>query len=59
MNNKFYKSKIIGKSYSANEYINHGYGGIMYGKKDLPHNEYPYEIIYETQKKYIRRQYLK
>jgi len=40
-----YKSKVTGKIYDRSEYVNHGYGGVKNGFKDLPHDEYPYECI--------------
>lgn len=44
---KSYKSDITEKEYPYDEYRNHGYGGVKLGFKDLPHDEYPYSIIYE------------
>jgi hypothetical protein len=41
----YYISEKTGKKYSKEEYINHGWGGIKLGFKDLPHDEYPYLII--------------
>lgn len=41
---KYYKG-ISGKLYDCNKYLNHGYGGIMYGKLDFPKEDYPYTIV--------------
>lgn len=38
-----------GNEYPKNDYANHGEGGIKHGKKDLPHDEYPYTIKYHVQ----------
>ena len=35
-----------GKKYPYNEYLNHGYGGISGGRKDLPVEDYPYTFEY-------------
>lgn len=40
-----YLSEKTGNMYPANEYVNHGYGGIKQSKKDLPHDEYPYKML--------------
>lgn len=45
---KFYKSLITQKEYSYDEYCNHGQGGVYRGFIDLPIEEYPYTVIYET-----------
>lgn len=38
-----------GKEYPIGDggYINHGFGGVYRGFKDLPHDEYPYTIKYK------------
>lgn len=33
-----------GIRYDASEYVNHGYGGIHRGMKDLPADGYPYRV---------------
>lgn len=50
-----YSTHYIGKSgkeYSMDEYVNHGYGGVKNGYKDLPHDDYPY--TYNRIRKKIR-----
>jgi hypothetical protein len=37
-----------GNLYPTSEYINHGWGGIKKGLKDLPNDEYPYTFIYKN-----------
>lgn len=44
---KLWRSLKTGNTFPYEEYVNHGYGGIHRGKKDLPHDEYPYTIDYE------------
>lgn len=41
-----------GKTYPVSEYINHGYGGVKRGFKDLPLDDYPYTYQYETEYKW-------
>jgi hypothetical protein len=43
---KYYKSLLTGNTFIFEEYSNHGYGGIKHGLKDLPHDQYPYTILY-------------
>lgn len=47
----WHESQVTGKRYAYDEYTNHGYGGIKYGFKDLPADEYPYTVIYEDRPK--------
>lgn len=42
-----YVSKL-GNEYPKDEYANHGQGGVYRGYKDLPLDEYPYTIKYQT-----------
>ena len=42
-----YKSEVTGKQYSYDEYCNHGWGEIKQGYLDLPHDEYPYTVIFK------------
>jgi hypothetical protein len=42
---KGYIHNITKKVYSAEEYNNHGYGGVYRSKKDLPKDGYPYKVI--------------
>jgi len=37
---------VTGKLYPMDEYVNHGWGGIKRGFKDLPSDEYPYGVVY-------------
>ena len=39
-----YISLKTGKRYPRRLYLNHGYGGKMYEKEDLPKNGYPYSV---------------
>lgn len=41
-----------GNKYSYEDYINHGFGGIYKGKKDLPLDEYPYTFEYKQEYNY-------
>jgi hypothetical protein len=43
----FHVSEVTGNRYPYDEYTNHGWGGVKYGFKDLPHDEYPYFLEYE------------
>lgn len=42
---KVYRSRITGREYPASQYINHGHGGEYRGFKDLPADEYPFQVI--------------
>lgn len=46
-----YKSSITENLFSRDEFINHGYGGVNKGFKDLPQNEYLYKLIIVEQSK--------
>jgi Asp-tRNA(Asn)/Glu-tRNA(Gln) amidotransferase B subunit len=41
----YYISEKTGNKYPKDEFINHGWGGIKNGFKDLPLDEYPYTIV--------------
>jgi len=41
----YYVSDVTGNKYPKDEYHNHGWGGIKYNFKDLPHDEYPYSVV--------------
>ena len=40
---------VTGNEYPKDEYLNHGWGGIYRGFKDLPKDEYPYTIKYKVE----------
>lgn len=42
-----WRSLKTGNTFPYDEYVNHGYGGIHRGKKDLPKDEYPYTVDFE------------
>lgn len=44
----YWKSLKTGNAFPYYEYSNHGYGGIKDGRKDLPKDEYPYTIVYNS-----------
>tara|TARA_R110000868_G_scaffold76573_5_gene220155 strand:- start:2223 stop:2900 length:678 start_codon:yes stop_codon:yes gene_type:complete len=44
-NEAYYVSDVTGTKYPKDNYHNHGWGGLKYGKKDLPHDEYPYSVV--------------
>lgn len=45
-----WKSLKTENLYSYTEYINHGYGGEKMGYLDLPKEEYPYTLIYQSER---------
>lgn len=45
----YYVSNKTGKRYPAEDYLNHGWGGVKRGFKDLPHDEYPYSVVEEDE----------
>ena len=42
-----------GGLYDIKKYINHGHGGVYRGMKDLPKDEYPYTMKYETKQAFL------